>query len=334
MWHPWKEKKTKKGELLRPSFERQMYIPKKTLQKKERLVPVKIGKTRTPVQGTTSWIRKGIIIFLWSIFIGEVVYIVFFARFFIPHTINITTVPPELAVESFIQEQFTGKYGEIIPKNNLLLLSPQELEQRLRERFPRFEEVSVKKILPETILVDVQLLPYQILWCKGQQCLLLTKEGTLTNADIFFQYPQEQGVVEKIRDESGRELSPQSKVLTQEEVNFVEAVIRDFNSRTGLEKEGDFVRPSIYTQEIRIHTTKGFWVYLSTQQDLGQTLDNLVLFLQKEVPAEEWGQLDYVDLRTENRVYYTRKDRQPENLKEPQDQEEGSVINTSPFSGT
>jgi hypothetical protein len=37
-----------------------------------------------------------------------------------------------------------------------------------------------------------------------------------------------------------------------------------------------------------------------------------MLILQKEIPEGEWDKIDYVDLRTENRVYYTRKDRAPE----------------------
>jgi hypothetical protein len=37
-----------------------------------------------------------------------------------------------------------------------------------------------------------------------------------------------------------------------------------------------------------------------------------MLVLEKEIPDNEWDKIDYIDLRTENRVYYTRKDRAPE----------------------
>ena len=47
-----------------------------------------------------------------------------------------------------------------------------------------------------------------------------------------------------------------------------------------------------------------------------------MLVLQKEIPESEWDKIDYIDLRTENRVYYTRKDRAPEKTEEQIKREE------------
>jgi hypothetical protein len=319
MWNFIKNKKSKKSVAGRASFEQKMYIPKKTINKKERTVPVAPGKRAHQKRPNASWLRRVMIIFLWLLFVGELVYILLFAKFFIPLTIQVVGVPEELTVEQFVREEFQGKYLGIIPKANLLLTRTEPLEDRLADRYPRLESRVVEKKLPETLVVYARALPYQLLWCKQEQCLLLTEQGILKNADSFFQYRDEQGLVYTIRDESGRTLFTEQKVITKEEVNFLKEVIRDFENRTGLQREGDFVVPSLYTKEVRMYTAQGFWVYLSTGQNLQKTLSNLVLFLEKEVPREEWQQLEYVDLRTENRVYYTREDRQPENPKEEEE---------------
>jgi hypothetical protein len=330
MWNLLKNKNQKKTPLKRSSFEKQMYIPKKTLQKKERTVPGVLGRSSGEKNQKVSWWRRGFIIFLWLLFVCELVYILLFTKFFIPVTVLVAAAPPELAVEQFVREHFEGKYFEVVPKANLLIISTQKLEHLLAARYPRLKNIRVEKKLPETILVYTEVLPYQFLWCKQEECLLLTEEGLLKNADAFFKYRDEQGSVYTVRDESNRTLTLDHRVFTKEEVNFLKEVIRDFESRTGLKREGDFVVPSLYTKELRIHTEEGFWVYFSTQQDLQKTMSNLVLFLEKEIPKEERGQLEYIDLRTENRVYYTRKDRQPENPKEEEKPKAGEENASNP----
>lgn len=323
-----KRKKKKKNETKEYLFKKEAYIPKKKLQKKERTVPVHPGKKGGEERDSGKGLgRKFLVLTLWILFWGEVVYVVFFAGFFMVNTIEIQRVGGTVHLQdeplkNFLQEHWQGKWYGFVPKNNLLFIHSHVQEDRLLDRYPKLEKVEVHKRFPDTVKVVITEKPYQLVWCRHEECFLVNKEGKAEDARIFFQYPEEQGQVVRIQDTAEVPVHVGMYVLQPEDQQFVHDLITDFTLRTGLKIEGNLERPNVYSREMKVRTNKGFSIFFATALPVAQSLNHLMLVLQKEIPEDEWDKIDYVDLRTEKRVYYTRKDRAPEKTEEQIKREE------------
>lgn len=312
-------KKKKKREEKEPIFKREVYIPKKRLDKRERTVTGTSGKNNRSggVGNKNGKGRKAIIFFLWIFFLGEIVYVLLFANFFTIQSLRIERerASAELSdeqIQEYTELSWQGQWLGFIPKNNLLLLRPDAETKRLQERFPRFDSVRVERSFPENLTVFISEKPFQILWCKNDDCFLVDNEGKTASSEIFFRHSEEQGKIVRIQDTAQIPVSLGTTVLRPEDQQFIKDIMTDFSLRTELQIEGSIERPNLYAREMRIRTDKGFIIFFNTELPVSQSLNSLMLVLQNEIPTGEWDKIDYIDLRTENRVYYTRKDRAPE----------------------
>lgn len=308
-------------------FKREAYIPKKKLHKTGRTVPGERGRKKEDGPGEKSLGRKILVIALWISFIGEVIYVLFFAGFFTIAKISVEGVSDGSVltaeqIRRHAEEPWQGKWLHLIPKNNILLVRSARIEERLRMRYPKLESAQVSKQFPDALSVQVSERPYQILWCSRDECFLVNGEGRTVDAHIFFQYPNEQGTVIRIQDTAEAPLSVDKQVLTSEDQRFVHDLVSDFSLRTGLKIEGAIERPNLYAKEMRIRTDKGFLIFFNTRLSVAESLNTLMLVLEKEIPESEWDKIDYIDVRTENRIYYTRKDRAPEKTEAQKKREE------------
>lgn len=320
-------KKTKKGEGREHLFKREAYIPKKRIQKVGRAVPTERGR-KGEMQPTTKGIGRKILVgILWLSFIGEVGYVLFFAGFFTITKVEVQrengeSYIGENQIREFLEDSWQGKWFGFMPKNNLIFIHPDSLERRLEERYPKLAAVGIEKHFPESLMVHVTEKPYQVLWCSRENCFLINREGQAQDASIFFQYPEEQGTFVRIQDTAEAPIEIHKQVLAPEDQQFIHDLISDFSLRTGLTIAGSLERPNLYAKEIRVRTNKDFTIFFNTRFPVTESLNTLMLVLEKEIPEGEWDKLEYIDLRTENRVYYTRKDRAPEKTEAQKTREE------------
>ncbi len=308
-------------------FKREAYIPKKKLHKTERTVPGERGRKKRDEQGEKSLGRKILVIALWISFIGEVIYVLFFAGFFAIANVSVESanegsVLTAGQIREHVEEPWQGKWLHLIPKNNILLVRSAKTEERLRTRYPKLESARVSKQFPDTLTIQVSEKPYQILWCSRDECFLVNGEGRTIDARTFFQHPDEQGMVVRIQDTAEAPLSANKQVLVSEDQRFVHDLVSDFSLRTGLKIEGAIERPNLYAKEMRVRTDKGFLIFFNTRLPVAESLNTLMLVLEKEIPESDWDKIDYIDVRTENRIYYTRKDRAPEKTEAQKKREE------------
>ena len=78
---------------------------------------------------------------------------------------------------------------------------------------------------------------------------------------------------------------------------------------------------SRFADELRVKTKGGWQIYFGTRIPLEASLEALQLLFEKELPEERHGDLEYIDLRTENRVFYRYK----EGIEEARVMEQASI---------
>jgi len=130
------------------------------------------------------------------------------------------------------------------------------------------------------------------------ECYYIDEEGI-----IFERAPQTSGVlVLVIKDESSARAELGKNVIAKESIaNFVN--LREYLSAQLNLRALDFVIKSDAPGDLKVHTNEGWYILFDASRDLKDQLQNLKLVLEEKI-KEERKNLEYVDLRIENRIYY------------------------------
>lgn len=93
----------------------------------------------------------------------------------------------------------------------------------------------------------------------------------------------------------------------------------------GIEVNPEMMSASRFSDELRMKTEAGWELTLNSRIEPDQNIKTLRLFFEQEIPFERQGELRNVDLRTENRIYYSLKDGLPKEGEEEDKQKSEEV---------
>lgn len=107
-----------------------------------------------------------------------------------------------------------------------------------------------------------------------------------------------------LRDLSGKELTQGERITEQELIVFPGAFRKGLQDLLSIEIATEMTLSSRFANELRVKTEEGWEIFFSTEVPVIASLEALQLFLEKEIKPERRRDLQYVDLRTENRIFY------------------------------
>jgi cell division septal protein FtsQ len=268
---------------------------------------------RVPIESKKRFHLPVGVFFLWFLFFAALFYIAFFSVFFLvsaPQIIGASEISEE-TLRGFVEKQLEGKYFNIFPKNNFFLMRPRTLETQLLEEFPLLFSANVTRAFPDGFRVTVTEREKIILWCSGEparddssgQCFLADEEGKAQDGERAL-LPENISHTIFITDMSGKAVTLGEKVFDPDYGKFVVQLNDSFQEQLEISLEPHFTTISRFANEVRAKTSEGWEVYFGTDVPLQSSLDALKLLFAKELPKELRSKLAYIDLRTENRVYY------------------------------
>jgi cell division septal protein FtsQ len=245
------------------------------------------------------------------VFLGALFYFFFLSSVFQINQIRVSgnkRVPTEE-----IQNVIGGQIGEKIvffQSKSIFLVDFPKIKKMLLAKFPNIHEIYLKRNFPDIVLAKIDEREAVANWCRGEDCFYLDKEG------IIFEKGKEEGKL-IIRSET----SEGELVLGREAVEkkIVDAVLEiQKELKEGL---GFAVNEFILTQEknkLTVKMPEGWEVYFDIQKEVFGQFFNLDLTLKEKIPPEKRGNLEYIDLRFGNKVFFRYR------LEPPQS---GDVIN-------
>lgn len=250
------------------------------------------------------------VVFLWGIFFVTLLYVTFFSHYIRIEHINVSKTERISSDEvmAYIEQELSGKYLGILPKDGFFVVRTSTFRDRIATTFPLFREVSMRRVFPDTLDIQIIERPNIVQWCSGGQCFLLDESGTvLTNENIFNEQNRE--FVVTVTDMSRQPVSSGQKIFEWDFASFVMSLDPVFWERFGIQTEPSYMTASRFADDIRLMTTEGWEVYLNTRVPIETSIGALGLLFEKELSLpEERAKLRYIDLRTENRVHYTFRD--------------------------
>ena len=259
--------------------------------------------------------RKALLFFaLFAVSAVGAFYFFFISDRFVIIEVNISGLKAvrETEVRGLVEETFMQKRLRFLESRNYFLFSSNTLQARLIAAFPRIRSATVQKVQYNIVDIMVEERNAIGVWCRTSDCFYFDADGV-----IFVQAPKSFGslminvqderysiltgtVLGDIAQRSLDEIDLGDIVLTTEQVAFAQEaqglVSRNFPFS---------IRTFLITKdaEYEILTSEGWRVLLDKNEEAEYQLSNLKYVLDEEIETRR-RELEYVDLRLGNKVYY------------------------------
>jgi hypothetical protein len=202
------------------------------------------------------------------------------------------------AVSDVVKQELSGRYFWLLPKSSIVLYPEKKLQEKLFSTFPRFERVELALDGSQTLEVTVVEREPEALYCAGEVCYFLDREGFIFDtapvfsSGVYFTFTREIPLEEPL----GQALLPRG------EFRALSQFVEDLRS-LGFEPE----RLTVSRDEVKIVMDSGAKILLAFPTQYEILLANLEAFLKNDVALgrEDFhAQILELDLRIPNKIFY------------------------------
>ncbi len=296
-------------------------------KRKSLIISQKEGKKnsqRTSFQKSSrSKLSRWLVRFIFLCFLGTVIYVFFFSSFLTLGNIEIrgTNLLDKNEIKGKINKQYQGKYLGIIDKKNFFLFQEDLIEKNLKNDYKIIREARLEKKLPNRVTIVIEEKKPSLIICSDV-CWIIDEKGVAFSKqeDANFEtdnLPVFSGV-------QGSLVNENEKILKQDYLNFILNLRKEIQEKVGIKLSKEVSTPNIYSGDIRIKTEENWIILVNENIGAEKEVAMLSLVLEKESALENRNELEYIDLRTENRVYYKFKNSKENETSEESQASEGS----------
>jgi cell division septal protein FtsQ len=239
-------------------------------------------------------------------FLGVVTYSFVFTNFLEINDISVDNQGEILAsdIQKYIQADLDGKYLKIIPKNNFIFFNVKETQAELKNKFKKIKKVVVYKKFPNKIIVKIEERSLILTLCSRGECYFIDENGyAYEKINSQVQMENKSETIELI-DESGREIRENEYVLLPRYVEFLISVRDELKNNASIEILDEYRTESRISEEVIVQTKKGWDIYLNAKFPIDKSAQTLKTLLNRHLMLKDLNELEYIDLRSENRVFY------------------------------
>lgn len=245
--------------------------------------------------------------FLWASFVGLVIFVLFFSSFLRIEQKDIS--PVEFVSKGDITEvidvALSGKLFGILPNDTLLIsfMRRHSVERKLLETFPMFRNVTISFLFPATIVLKIEERNTRLVLCSGGPCFFVDERGIAFDAAPAPHNQDMTGMLTVV-DMSAKSVSWQDTLFSKDFLQIFPSLRQKLHDELGLEIFSVAETPSRFSDELWFQSTDGWELRMSAMVPLEKSIRALRLLFAKTLSEGDRKNLDYIDLRTENRIFY------------------------------
>lgn len=225
---------------------------------------------------------------------GGIFYLVCFFSFFQIREIKISgnqKVSNE-EIQNIVRPQIE-KQILFFPSRSILLIDSNKVKKGLLE-IPQIAEVNLKRDFPDVIVLKVEEREPIGIWCQGEDCFLIDKEGV-----IFEENSLDAELI--IRTQEAKSTVLGSAVIEKDCLNSILEIRKRLRENFQIEIEEFIVFSS---ERLNVKTVEGWEIYFNPEGDLEWQLTKLKAVLEEEIPSEKRKELEHIELRFGNFAPY------------------------------
>jgi cell division septal protein FtsQ len=219
-------------------------------------------------------------------------------------------------IEDRVMESIEGKYFNFFPKKNFFFVNEKNINAALKSNFDQLEVASIEKKFPGTISIRVTERKPELVWCSGGVCYFVDKDGLAYGGAI--------GTDEELRgngfltvvDDSAVPVDLGKTKINPDYIGFIEAANGMLRNDLKLDLTESFHTAGIASGEISVKNGEGWTVKLGSEFSIEDAKKVIQTLFEKELNEEVRKNLDYLDLRIKNKIYYKIKQVEEKNSAE------------------
>jgi len=268
--------------------------------------PHRIRKKKSIFRSRFFWIALLVLFFLGAIF-----YFLIFSPIFQIKGIKISGNKKiqSQEVEGLIKEKINQRLL-FFPTKSIFLINSKKIVNSLLENFPQVEKIKLKRKLPTTLIVEIKERSPLAIFCQEENCFFLDKTGTI------FEEGPEDGEEDKsssspfaaardydliIKSQNRKEISLGQEIIQEEKLISILEIQEKLKTNLKIVSKEFIIQNG---DRVNVKTTEGWEIYFDLKNSLDWQLTKLSLVLEKEIPPEKRGNLEYIDLRFRNFAPY------------------------------
>lgn len=246
---------------------------------------------------------------LLAVFLGVLIFVLFFSSYLQISHIFIDGVHElkENEIKNTVWKSMEGKYVSFLPKNNYLFISERKIDYLLKDQYKKIRSVEIEKKFPDYLRISISERKSVLVWCANDnECYLIDENGVAYAKADFNSQELIQNHLLKITDKSGENVHIGEKIMSS---GFEEYLVslKEKILTLGVEVDDQFSTTSRMSEEIFAKTIQGTEFYLSTQFPMESALKTLSVVFKKELPLTKLAEVEYIDARSENKIFYKLK---------------------------
>lgn len=210
--------------------------------------------------------------------------------------------------EVFIWKEFKAGPFHLFRTKSIFLFSLNNASREIKNKFPQVGEAKLKRGLPDTISINItEREPFAEVCDEEGRCFKVDKEGVAFKESARLKEGGGEAEVFKIKKED-LVLTLKGGPIELGDIVIASSYLKE--ARTIQERmRNDFKvgEESLIVSEdntLVLKSSRGFSIYFDLEGNVSDQLFNLDLVLREKIPEEKMVDLEYIDLRFGNRVYY------------------------------
>ena len=241
-----------------------------------------------------------------AVFAG-LIYFLFFAGIFDVRSINIDTLDGlheglSNTVDNWLNVEFWG----LKRRNNIFLASTDELASLLAKQFPKLESININMDFPHGLLLSATERKPAGIWCLPAQAGQAVKDKCFyfdKNGIAFSETQPSAGfLITNVGDRRVREIYLGGQVVADDWLKSIMSA-KELLAKIDV-SVSEFIIPVDSFDEFHAKTAEGWLIYFGITTDIEKQISALTTFLKEKIKPDQRLGLQYIDLRTQDRIYY------------------------------
>lgn len=218
-----------------------------------------------------------------------------------------------------IRRQLDGNYFKYLSKKNLILINSNRLEDMLKSDYKLIRNVEIRKKFPATLRADMEERKIALSLCGSSGCFAVDESGTAF--EKMTSEEADQKSVPILDDRHDDEIIEGESVMDEGNAEYISSIGEKVKKNLDIGLEKRYETPNRISGDIKVKTDEGWFIYFSQNIALEKEIEMLRLVLESRLDQGRSG-LEYIDLRSENKVFYKYKEGVEEEMKSEEDNKE------------
>ena len=255
--------------------------------------PYRIEKKETIFKKGFFWI----IILILVIFSG-LFYFIVFSQVFQIKEIKISNGQGLLLqdVQNKIQNQIEQRIL-FFPSRSIFLVNLKQIGQIVLKQFPQIAKISLKREFPNVLRIKIEQRKPAAIFYQDQEYFLIDKKGIIF--EKFFRNELEILKIKNLEQQGKLELG--DVAVKQGLMTKILEIKEKLKENLEISSKQFSI---ISDKKIEIKTEEDWKIFFNPEHNISLQIFNLEIVLKQEISLDKRGNLEYIDLRWGNEIFY------------------------------